>query len=89
MPGSCSPSPTVGARIIPAFQFDAAAAEPRPELEPVLQTLIDAGVQSWALWTWLTASTPLLSGEVPEQLVRSNPQRVLRAAQRFAAANAA
>ena len=77
-----------GRTIIPAFQFDA-AAEPRPELEPVLQTLIDAGVQSWALWTWLTASTPLLSGEVPEQLARSNPQRVLCAAQRFAAANAA
>ncbi|MCI4674421.1 hypothetical protein [Candidatus Mycolicibacterium alkanivorans] len=77
-----------GRTIIPAFQLDA-NAEPRPELQPVLQTLIDAGVQSWALWTWLTAPTSLLSGEIPEQLVRSNPQRVLRAAQRFAAANAA
>jgi len=77
-----------GRTIIPAFQFDA-DAEPRPELQPVLQTLIDAGVQSWALWTWLTAPTSLLSGVVPEQLVRSNPQRVLRAAQRFTAANAA
>jgi len=77
-----------GRTIVPAFQFDA-DAEPRPELQPVLQTLIDGGVQSWALWTWLTASTPLLSGAVPEQLVRSNPQRVLRAAQRFVAANAA
>lgn len=77
-----------GRTIIPAFQFDA-AAEPRPELQPVLAKLIDAGVQSWALWTWLTAPTPLLSGEVPEQLVRSNSQRVLRAAQRFAVGNAA
>ena len=77
-----------GRTIIPAFQFDA-DAEPRPELQPVLQTLIDAGVQSWVVWTWLTAPTSLLSGVVPEQLVRSNPQRVLRAAQRFAAANAA
>lgn len=77
-----------GRTIIPAFQFDA-AGEPRPELQPVLATLIDAHVQSWALWTWLTAPTSLLSGEVPEQLVRSNPQRVRRAAQRFAAGNAA
>jgi hypothetical protein len=51
--------------------------------------LIDAGVQSWALWTWLTSPTSLLSGEIPEQLVRSTPQRVLRAARRLAAANAA
>jgi hypothetical protein len=77
-----------GRTIIPAFQLDA-DAEPRPELQPVLQTLIEAGVQSWALWTWLTSPTSLLSGEIPEQLVRSTPQRVLRAARRFAAANAA
>ena len=77
-----------GRTIIPAFQLDA-DGEPRPELQPVLQTLVDAGVQSWALWTWLTSLTSLLSGETPEQLVQSNPQRVLRAAQRFAAASAA
>jgi hypothetical protein len=77
-----------GRTVIPAFQLDA-DAEPRPELQPVLQTLIDAGVQSWALWTWLTSPTSLLSGEIPEQLVRSTPHRVLRAAERFAAANAA
>ena len=50
---------------------------------------VDRRRRAEALWTWLTASTPLLSGEVPEQLARSNPQRVLCAAQRFAAANAA
>ena len=77
-----------GRTIIPAFQLDA-NGEPRPELQPILQTLIDAGVQSWALWRWLTTPTSLLSGEIPEQLVRSDPQRVLRAAQRFAAADAA
>lgn len=77
-----------GRTIIPAFQLDA-DGEPRPELQPVLQPLIDAGVQGWALWTWLTSPTSLLSGQTPEQLVRSNPQRVLRAAQRFATGNAA
>ncbi|MCB0951087.1 MAG: hypothetical protein K0U84_22220 [Actinomycetia bacterium] len=50
-----------GRTIIPAFQLDA-DGEPRPELQPVLQPLIDAGVQSWALWTWLTSPTSLLSG---------------------------
>lgn len=77
-----------GRTLIPAFQFGA-DVEPRSELQPVLQALINADVQGWALWTWLTTPTPLLSGEVPEQLVRSNLQRVLHAAQRFAAANAA
>ena len=77
-----------GRTIIPAFQLGE-RGEPRPELQPILQTLVDAGVQNWALWTWLTSPTSLLSGEIPERLVRSNPQRVLRAAQRFAAADAA
>lgn len=76
-----------GRTIIPAFQLD--DGEPRPELQPILATLIDAGVQGWTLWTWLTSSTGLLSGAVPEELARTNPQRALRAAQRFAAANAA
>lgn len=75
-----------GRTIIPAFQLDA-DGEPRAELQLILRTLIDAGVQGWSLWTWLTSSTSLLSGEIPEQLARPAPQRVLRAAQRFAAAN--
>lgn len=77
-----------GRTIIPAFQLSE-RGEPRPELQPLLRTLIDAGVGGWALWTWLTSPTPLLSGDVPERLIRSNPQRVLRAAQRFAADNPA
>lgn len=77
-----------GRTVIPAFQLDP-SGEPRPELQPVLQTLIDAGVQGWSLWTWLTSSTSLLSGGVPEELARTNPQRVLRAAERFAAAKSA
>lgn len=78
----------VGRTLIPAFQFDG-AGEPRAELQPILAVLLGAGVRGWTLWTWLTTPTPLLSGEVPERLVRANPQRVLRAAQRFAADNAA
>ena len=73
-----------GRTLIPAFQFDE-HGRPRPDLQPLLAVLIPAGVQGWTLWTWLTSPTGLLSGEVPEQLVRTNPTRALRAAQRFAA----
>ena len=77
-----------GRTLIPAFQLDD-QGEPRPELQPILATLQGAGVQGWALWTWLTTPTSRLSGAVPEQLVRTAPKRVLRAAERFAAAPAA
>lgn len=77
-----------GRTLIPAFQLDD-QGEPRPELQPLLAALQDAGVHDWTLWTWLTSPTSLLSGAVPEQLVRTAPKRVLRAAERFAAAPAA
>ncbi len=77
-----------GRTLIPAFQLDD-RGEPRPELQPLLAALQGSGVQGWALWTWLTSPTSLLSGAVPEQLVRAAPKRVLRAAERFAAAPAA
>jgi hypothetical protein len=77
-----------GRTLIPAFQLDD-RGEPRPELQPLLAALQGAGVRGWALWTWLTSPTSLLSGEVPEQLVHTAPKRVLRAAERFATAPAA
>lgn len=73
-----------GKVVIPAFQFTA-EGDLRRELEPILGTLLSAGVDSWDLWVWLTRSTPLLSGGVPHELARDQGQRVLRAAQRFAA----
>ncbi|MDH6194154.1 hypothetical protein M2272_000775 [Mycobacterium frederiksbergense] len=77
-----------GRTLIPAFQLDE-LGQPRPELQPVLEALVGAGITGWPLWTWLTSSTSLLSGAVPEQLASSAPDRVLRAAQRFAATLAA
>jgi hypothetical protein len=77
-----------GRTLIPAFQLDE-GGQPRPELQPILETLADNGISGWPLWTWLTSPAALLSGEVPEQLARRAPERVLRAAQRFAAAAAA
>ncbi len=77
-----------GRTLIPAFQLDD-HGEPRAELQPILSTLIDAGVRGWSLWTWLTTPTSFLSGGIPEQVARAAPARVLRAAERFAVSPAA
>lgn len=77
-----------GRTLIPAFQLDERGAT-RTELQPILSTLITAGIEGWSLWTWLTSPTGLLSGQVPEQVAHSAPARALRAAQRFAAPHAA
>ncbi|WP_197383201.1 hypothetical protein [Mycolicibacterium mengxianglii] len=77
-----------GRTLIPAFQLDE-QGRPRPELQPILEALSEAGITGWSLWTWLTSPTALLSGEVPEQLARRAPVRVHRAARRFAATAAA
>lgn len=77
-----------GRTLIPAFQFDA-HGNLRAELAPILAALADGGVRDWSLWTWLTSPTSFLSGEVPERIASTDPGRVLRAAQRFAASAAA
>jgi hypothetical protein len=74
-----------GRALIPQFQFDE-HGKLRPELQPMLSALEEGGVREWSLWTWLTKPTSFLSGEVPEQVARTDPSRALRAAQRFAAA---
>lgn len=77
-----------GRTLIPAFQLDE-LGQPRPELQPVLEALAGADITGWSLWTWLTSPTALLSGEIPEQLARRAPARVLRAARRFVSTAAA
>lgn len=73
-----------GRTLIPAFQLDE-HGEPRTEIQPILSALREGNVQGWSLWTWLTKPTSLLSGGVPETVARTDPARVVRAAQRFAA----
>ncbi|MCZ2826011.1 MULTISPECIES: hypothetical protein [unclassified Modestobacter] len=77
-----------GQTIVPAFQF-AADKSLRPELRPLLEALAVGGVDGWQLWTWLTSPSGLLSGGVPHEVVRTQPKRALRAAQRFSTPNAA
>jgi hypothetical protein len=74
-----------GTTVIPAFQLDE-SGEPRRELQPIVSALHEGGIEDWSLWTWLTKPTSFLSGGVPEEVARTNPERALRAAQRFAPA---
>lgn len=76
-----------GQTVVPAFQL-AEDGAPRPELRPLIAALTDAGVDGWELWTWLTSQSSLLSGGVPHEVARAQPERALRAAQRFAGAAA-
>lgn len=76
-----------GTTVIPAFQLDE-SGEPRPELQPIMSALQEGGIDGWALWTWLTKPSSFLSGGIPEEVARTNPERALRAAQRFAPAAA-
>lgn len=69
---------------LPAFQLTA-EGQPRADLAPLLDVLLSAGVEGWELWTWLTTGSGWLSGAVPQDVARTNPQRALRAARRFAA----
>ena len=55
--------------LIPGFQLDD-HGEPRAELQPTIAAL-EAGVESWSLWRWLTAPTNFLSGGIPEQVART------------------
>lgn len=73
--------------LAPAFQF-AADGSPRQELRPLISTLTAGGVDGWQLWSWLTSGSSFLSGGAPHEVARTQPERALRAAERFAAASA-
>jgi hypothetical protein len=72
-----------GRTLIPSVQLtadgglDAAIAQ-------LSRTLLEAGLGSWELWTWLTSPTGRLSGDVPAQVVRTNARRANAAAARHA-----
>jgi hypothetical protein len=60
--------------VVPAFQLTD-AGEPRPELHPLLEQLLLARINGWAVWTWLTHPSSLLSGDVPERVAVTDPER--------------
>lgn len=52
--------------VVPAFQLTA-DGQVRPELEPVLHALLEAGMDPWRVWGWMTEPVALLGGLVPEE----------------------
>ncbi|RBY86451.1 hypothetical protein [Blastococcus sp. TF02A-30] len=74
--------PRDGTIRVPAFQITA-GGDPRPELRPLLEVLLGAGIGGWAAWAWLTSPSSFLSGDVPEQVATTDPTRALNAATRF------
>jgi len=79
--------PHDGPAIVPAFQFTAVGAL-RPKLRPLLDALVAGGGDGWQLWTWPSSPSSLLSGGVPDEVVRTQRERA-PPAQRFAAPTAA
>lgn len=76
--------PRDGTIRVAAFQVTA-AGDPRPELRPLLEELLGR-VDGWTAWAWLTSSSDLIDGDVPEQVAVTDPARALRAAIRFGGA---
>lgn len=72
-----------GRTLLPAFQFTA-GGELRPEVARVNRILYeDTEMTGWEKWTWWWASTGLLSGQSPIDVIESAPVRVETAARRF------
>lgn len=54
--------------VVPAFQL-AAEGVARPELVPLLELLLGAGMDPWRAWAWLTQPAALTLGRAPEEAV--------------------
>ena len=54
--------------VVPAFQLTS-EGEPRPDLAPVLEPLLAAGMDRWRAWAWLTQPAALTLGQAPERAV--------------------
>ena len=71
--------------VVPGFQLTG-DGQLRPELEPVLHSLLVVGMDPWRVWGWLTEPAGLLGGLVP-QVVAGDPEHaevVRRAARALA-----
>lgn len=55
------------------------------DVTALVRPLIASGLDEWSIWAWLATSTGLLSGEVPVEVATQEPERAVRAAERYAA----
>lgn len=70
--------------VIPSVQLDD-EGNLDGAVTPMVKVLREAGMDHWALWSWLCFPTGLLSDEVPAVVAHENPERALTAANRMAA----
>lgn len=77
--------PVEGSVVVPAFQLTD-EGEIRPDVAPLLEPLLSAGMDPWRAWAWLTQPAALTFGRAPEEAV-ADPEMtdlVLHAAVRLA-----
>lgn len=77
--------PVEGSVVVPGFQLTG-EGEVRPDVAPLLEPLLAAGMDPWRAWAWLTQPAALTLGRAPEEAV-TDPEMtdlVLHAAVRLA-----
>lgn len=70
-----------GRVFVPASLLDT-AMEPIDTWAPILAALLEAERSPWDVWAWIDGPVSLLSGEVPSDLIETDPDRVRRAVER-------
>jgi poly(hydroxyalkanoate) granule-associated protein len=68
-----------GTKHVPLFQFDK-GGQPRPAVAGVIRAL-GGKTSNWGLALWLTANSGWLGGRRPVDLLNSEPERVVQAAE--------
>lgn len=67
-----------GRRLIPACLLTA-EHEPDGFWESTIAALSETGATAWNIWAWIDSPTGWLSGEIPSEVARSDPERVEQA----------
>lgn len=70
-----------GRLVFPAFQFDPGTGRPRPAVAAAISALRSAGLGGWSLALWWAAPHDVLSWRRAADLVGSEPDIVIEAAQ--------
>ena len=76
-----------GETVVPAFLLDD-AFEPRDAARPAIEALRSAGEDGWALWAWFATPSAWLGGQIPADVLATDPGKVAESARRRAAASA-
>lgn len=72
-----------GQTLIPSVQLTE-SGKVNPLIAELVRPLLQAGLDSWSLWAWLTSPAGLLSGEIPAEVAAINMKRAHTAATRYA-----